>query len=96
MPISLVAALIALGLGERTFAWVFVGFALLALLFSVGFIGYFARIDPDRLQSEEYQLRTRELKLLYRKGRSPEVIDMTKQVARIESSLPRDDAGDEK
>jgi hypothetical protein len=56
IPVSFVAALIALSLNQSAFAWVFVGVAIAAFLFAVGFISYFALFDPDRLQSEEYQI----------------------------------------
>jgi hypothetical protein len=52
--------------------------------------------DPDRLQSEEYRIRLRELKLLYRTRRSPEVIEAANEVARIESSVSRSDTGGQK
>jgi hypothetical protein len=42
MPTSFLAALIALGLQERAFAWVFVGIATFALVYAVGFLSYFA------------------------------------------------------
>ena len=40
--------------------------------------------DPDRLQSEEYRVRLQELRLRYRKGRKPVVIDPTNEMGRIE------------
>jgi hypothetical protein len=42
--------------------------------------------SPDRLQSEEYQLRQRALQMVYRKGGSTEIIDIANQVVRVESS----------
>ena len=54
--------------------------------------------NPDRLQSEEYQLRQRALQMLYRKGESAEIVDVANQVARIEASHPRigTDEGEQK
>jgi hypothetical protein len=50
--------------------------------------------DPDRLQSEEYRIRQRALQILYRKGRSADIVDVINQAARIETSLPRANAGE--
>lgn len=75
MPTSFVAALIALGLQERAFAWVFVGIAVFALVYAVGFLSYFARTDPDRLQSEEYQLEQRRLTLESKEHPEPRTIE---------------------
>ena len=78
VPVSFVAGLVALGIGERTFAWVFVGVAILTILFAAGFISYFARFDPDRLQSEEYQLEQKRLTLQSKEH--PEPRDITAEV----------------
>lgn len=75
MPTSFLAALIALGLQERAFAWVFVGIATVALVYAVGFLSYFARKDPDRLQSEEYQLEQRRLTLESKEHPEPRTIE---------------------
>ena len=45
--------------------------------------------DPDRLQSEEYRIRQRALQILYKKGGSTEIVDVAKQVTRIEASPRR-------
>jgi hypothetical protein len=44
--------------------------------------------SPDRLQSEEYQLRQRALQMLYRKGRNAKIVDVANQV-RVEASKTR-------
>jgi ABC-type bacteriocin/lantibiotic exporter with double-glycine peptidase domain len=50
--------------------------------------------DPDRLQSEEYRIRQRALQILYKKGGSIEIVDITKQATRVESSLGRMETGE--
>jgi hypothetical protein len=52
--------------------------------------------DPDRLQSEEYRIRQRALQILYRKGGKTDVVDVTSQAARIETSHIGPDAGEKK
>lgn len=52
--------------------------------------------DPDRLQSEEYRIRQRALQILYRKGRSADIVDVANQVARIESSSGETDVGEKR
>jgi hypothetical protein len=52
--------------------------------------------DPDRLQSEEYRIRQRALQILYRKGRSADIVDVANQAARIESSHAGSDVGEKK
>lgn len=94
IPVSFAAALIALGLNESVFAWVFVGVAIASFLFAIGFIGYFARFDPDRLQSEEYRIRQRALQILYRKGAGADIVDVANQAPRIEGSRTRTDNGE--
>lgn len=74
IPVSFVATLVALGLNERAFAWVFVGIAIAAFLFAMGFISYFAWFDPDRLQSEEYQIEQRRLTLQSKEHPEPRAI----------------------
>jgi hypothetical protein len=51
--------------------------------------------SPDRLQSEEYQLRQKALQMLYRKGGSTEIVDVANQVVRIETSHPRIGPGED-
>lgn len=41
--------------------------------------------DPDRLQSEEYRLRQRELTIIYRKGANAEIVDRAHETPRVES-----------
>ena len=62
-------------------------FATGALLLAVTIVAYFILLfwDPDRLQSEEYRLRRRELTMIYGKGASAEVVDAARETARVES-----------
>jgi hypothetical protein len=52
-------------------------------------IAYFLLLfrDPDRLQSEEYRLRQREL-IIYEKGANAEIVDPGRETPRVEH-LPR-------
>jgi hypothetical protein len=52
--------------------------------------------DPNRLQSEEYQLRQQALRMLYRKGASTEIVNVASEALRIDSSLPVADRGENK
>lgn len=92
VPISFVAALIALSFGERVFAWLFVGAAFLALLFAIGFMSYFARVDPNRLQSEEYQLEQRRLTLQSKEDPEPRAI--TAEPVSEDTEAPQISRGD--
>jgi hypothetical protein len=62
-------------------------FATGALLLAVTIVAYFILLfrDPDRLQSEEYRLRQRELTMIYGKGANAEVVDQARETARVES-----------
>src|SRR6476469_4690967 len=62
-PVSFVAALAALSLGERAFGWAFLIIGAFTALFAASFITYFAFNNPDRLQSESFQLEQRRLTL---------------------------------
>ena len=57
------------------------------LLLGVTIVAYFILLfrDPDRLQSEEYRLRQRELTMIYGKGADAEVVDTARETARVES-----------
>lgn len=41
-------------------------------------------LDPDRLQSEEYQLRHHALQILYRKDATAEIVDIVNEMPRLE------------
>ena len=40
--------------------------------------------DPDRLQSEEFRLRQRALKMLYKRGANTEIVEVAKESPRVE------------
>ena len=64
-----------------------------ALAIGVGF----AIAAPDRLQSEEFVLRQRALKTLYRRGGSPAMWDAANDISTMEklTRLPRSEKKDE-
>jgi hypothetical protein len=50
--------------------------------------------NPDRLLSEEYQLRHREIQMRYRRGRKPEVFDAANYPVQYKASLPQIENGE--
>ncbi len=90
-PLAFVLALVA---GENWFRVAL--FATGALLLAATVVAYFILLfrDPDRLQSEEYRLRQRELTMIYGKGADAEVVDPARETAGVKS-LPGgfDDGG---
>lgn len=96
VPVCFVAALAALGFGDRAFAWVAVGIAIFVIIFAVAFISYFALADPDRLQSEEYQLRQQYLQYKYRQDHRPEKYDTNAQPAEYLDSQARIENGEKR
>ena len=81
-PLAFVLALLA---GETWFRTAM--FSTGALLLAATIVAYFVLLfrDPDRLQSEEYRLRQRELTMIFEKGASLEVVDSAREIPRIES-----------
>jgi hypothetical protein len=62
----------------------------LGLVIMVGLVGAsLAFFRPDKLQSEEYQLRQQALLMFQQMGGSPQVIDPASIVARVKSTTPR-------
>jgi hypothetical protein len=55
---------------------------------------YFMISSPDRLQSEEYQLRQRELRMIYRHGRKPDILATMQEAARVEKAATRTGSGE--
>jgi hypothetical protein len=45
--------------------------------------------SPDRLQSEEYQLRQKEIQMRYRRGRRPEQFDTMTERVEYKASDPQ-------
>jgi hypothetical protein len=82
MPFSVVAAVFV---DSQPLKLTFLGFAGISIVSTL--VAYFIFVfrDPDRLQSEEYQLRQRELRMIYRHGRRPEIFDEKNQAVRVES-----------
>ena len=91
MPFSVLAAVLVDG---QLLKLIFLGFSGISIVSTL--IAYFIFMfrDPDRLQSEEYQLRQRELRMIYRHGRRPDIFDETNQAVRVEAPDPRIDAGE--
>jgi hypothetical protein len=91
MPFSVLAAVLVDG---QLLKLIFLGFSGVSIISTL--IAYFIFMfrDPDRLQSEEYQLRQRELRMIYRHGRRPDIFDETNQAVRVEAPDPRIDAGE--
>lgn len=50
--------------------------------------------DPDRLQSEEFRLRQRALKMLYKRGANAEILEVAKESPRVEKLPGARDEGD--
>jgi len=71
-------------------------FGLAALPVLVTIVAYFIILvrDPHRLQSEEYQLRQRALKMLYRRGANARAMDATREIASMEKNIGSLDKGD--
>jgi hypothetical protein len=82
MPFSVVAAVFV---DSQPLKLTFLGFAGISIVSTL--VAYFIFVfrDPDRLQSEEYQLRQRELRMIYRHGRRPDIFDEKNQAVRVES-----------
>jgi len=91
MPFSVLAAVFVDG---QLLKLMFLGFAGVSIVSTLVAYFIFAFRDPDRLQSEEYQLRQRELRMIYRHGRKPDIFDETNQAVRVETPNPRIETGE--
>ncbi|AYM13046.1 hypothetical protein G6L58_17215 [Agrobacterium tumefaciens] len=47
------------------------------IIFGIGVFVYFALTEPDRLQSEEYQIETRKIELLAEPGKHSHTLDLS-------------------
>jgi len=65
-------------------SFVYFGLAIFLLLVTVLVFAYFMIRDPDRLQSENYQIRRHALKVIVRKGAKAELVDVAREIARVE------------
>jgi hypothetical protein len=88
------AFILAAFVGDQLTRLLLICFAAVPVIATLVVYVIFMFRDPDRLQSEEYRIRQRALQILYRKGRSADIVDVTNQTARIETSLPRANAGE--
>ena len=84
-------------------AWFFRDYSIVWLLVTVACLPTVTAVtayvillfkSPDRLQSEEYQLRQRELRMIYRHGRKPDIYNAAEEVARVEIPKSRGGTGE--
>ena len=90
-PRSLV---LSVSVGE---AWQRAAMFLLAIVPVAITIAVYVRFmirDPDRLQSEEFRLRQRALKMLYKRGANAEILEVAKESPRVEKLPGARDEGD--
>lgn len=80
-PLSLILTAVV---GDETSRLILFCFAGVPILSALAVYLIFMFRDPDRLQSEEYRIRQQEMRLRYRKGRKPVVVDATNEVGRLD------------
>jgi hypothetical protein len=83
------AFILAAFIGDQLIRLILLCFAAIPVVATLVAYVIFMFRDPDRLQSEEYRIRQRALQILYKKGGSTEIVDVAKQVTRIEASPRR-------
>jgi hypothetical protein len=83
------AFILAALISDQFMRLILLGFAAIPVVATLVAYVIFMFRDPDRLQSEEYRIRQRALQILYKKGGSTEIVDVAKQVTRIEASPRR-------
>jgi hypothetical protein len=83
------AFILAAFIGDQFIRLILLCFAAIPVVATLIAYVIFMFRDPDRLQSEEYRIRQRALQILYKKGGSTEIVDVAKQVTRIEASPRR-------
>jgi hypothetical protein len=88
------AFILAAVVDDRFIRLLLIGFAAAPVIVTLVIYVIFMFRDPDRLQSEEYRIRQRALQILYKKGGSADIVDVANQVARIETSPMRPNAGE--
>jgi hypothetical protein len=88
------AFILAAFVSDRLIRVILIIFAAVPVLTTLVVYIIFMFRDPDRLQSEEYRIRQRALQFLYRKGGSTEIVDVAKEVARVETSNARAGSGE--
>jgi hypothetical protein len=72
-PLSLVLSVSA---GEAWQRLAFFGLAVVPVIITIAVYIRFMMRDPDRLQSEEFRLRQRALKMLYKRGANTEISEV--------------------
>jgi hypothetical protein len=90
-PLSLVLALWTIDVLLRE---VLMGLAILPVLVTI--VAYFVLLirDPDRLQSEEYRLRQRAMKMIYKRGDSSKILDAAREIPSLDKNAGAQDEGD--
>jgi hypothetical protein len=88
------AFILAAFIGDQVIRILLICFAAIPVIVTLVAYVIFMFRDPDRLQSEEYRIRQRALQILYRKGKSADVVDVANQEARIETSDTQPNTGD--
>jgi hypothetical protein len=83
------AFILAAFIGDQLIRLILLCFAAIPVVATLVAYVIFMFRDPDRLQSEEYRIRQRALQILYKKGGSTEIVDVAKQVTRVEASPRR-------
>jgi hypothetical protein len=91
LPCSVLAGVFV---DDQLLKLVFLGFAGISIVSTLVAYFIFMFRAPDRLQSEEYQLRQRELRMIYRHGRRPDMFDEANQDVRVETPNPQIGAGE--
>jgi hypothetical protein len=93
LPLCLGAAVF---IPDRAFRFVLIAVPALAMVAAI--VAYFILLfrDPDRLQSEEYQIRQTELRMRYSKGRRPGKAELASKNQLANSSPGVLEHGDER
>jgi len=92
-PLSLVLTFLA---AEPSKAAFFLGIAVFPIILLASSYLTLLWRDPDRLQTEEYRLVQRALKMLYRRGANTEIVEVAKDIVKTQKYLEaRNDGGSE-
>jgi hypothetical protein len=81
-------------------SWVLISLLFMVVLTAIGSFIYFVIVDPDRLQSEEYQLRRKTLELIEESGDlnaiDARLVDVISEPKRIKIATDINEMGDSK
>ena len=80
-PLSLVLSICA---GEIWLRVAMFALAVAPVAVTIAVYMHFMNRDPDRLQSEEFRLRQRAMKMLYKRGANTEIVEVAKEGLRME------------